>query len=399
MFDVVVQLYRESGSPKLEGDGGVFSYTGTPSATLLETYRKAQSLPGYLGTFLEDDEGDGTLSFRWSLAESNNNRIYEDVPDFVGRTPSLSRGEIPSDYYIGSIQYRAGDEVKDCDLSLVESCRELIGLLANLSDHRLQDTVVAGAAVLTFIAPADVGKAPKTIRLTTHISKGILKLSTPELGVLKELLSDNVKLQLHIEERKSIFRIAVSEVLRNGKQGVDAFEGLVQSWPDVLNKYRHDLDCYVYGFSFDKLRREIATAELEYTTKLGGVLKDFSGKLYGLPISFAALIPLATPKVLAEVLLIIGGMVFLSLIISSVVWNQRIEMERIRNSYTTVFNQFNNKIADYPAELQLSLNSAKTGIEKQRKLLSRTLAISYILSWLPPAAGIAVMISADVIYK
>lgn len=399
MFDVVVQLYRESGSPKLDGDGGVFSYTGTPSATLLETYRKAQSLPGYLGTFLEDDEGDETLSFRWSLAESNNNRIYEDVSDFVGRTPSLSRGEIPSDYYIGSIQYRAGDEIKDRGLTLVESCRELIGLLATLSDHRLQDTVVSGAAVLTFIAPADVGKAPKTIRLTTHISKGILKLSTPELGVLKELLSDNVKLQLHIEERKSIFRIAVSEVLRSGKQGVDAFEGLIQSWPDVLNKYRHDLDCYVYGFSFDKLRREIATAELEYTTKLGGVLKDFSGKLYGLPISFAALIPLATPKIMAEVLLIIGGMVFLSLIISSVVWNQRIEMERIKNSYTTVFNQFNNKISDYPAELQQSLNSAKTGIEKQRKLLSRTLVISYFLSWLPPAAGIVVMISADVIYK
>ena len=399
MFDIVVRLYRESGSPKLEGGGSVFSYSGTPSAALLETFHKAQSLPGHLGTFLEDDEENGTISFKWSLAEANTNRIYEDVSDFVTRTPSLSRGEVPSDYYIGSIDYRAGDEINDRELKLVESCRELISLLASLSDHLLEETIVAGAAVLTFIAPADVGKAPKTIRLTTHVSAGILKLPPPDLKALKEMLSDDVKLQLHIEERKSIFRIAVSEVLRSGKQGVEAFEGLIQNWSEVLTKYRHDLDCYVYGFSFDKLRREIANAELEYTTKLGGVLKDFSGKLYGLPISFAALIPLATPKVMTEVLLIIGGMVLLSLVISSVVWNQRIEMERIKHCYTTVFNQFNMKISDYPAELQQSLSEAKLGIEKQRKLLSRTLIISYFLSWIPPVAGIVVMISADLLYQ
>lgn len=331
-FDIVVQLYRDAGIPKLEGGGSVFSYSGTPSEALLEAIQKAKSLPDWLGSFLEEDEENGTVSFKWTLAESNTNRIYEDVLDFVARTPSLSRGEVPSDYYIGSIGYRAGDEISDHELKLVESCRELISLLANLSEHCLEDTIVAGAAVLTYIAPADAGKAPKTIRLTTHISIGILKLKAPELSVLKELLSDDVKQQLHIEERKSIFRIAVSDVLRSGKQGVNAFEGLIQNWTEVLVKYRHDLDCYVYGFSFDKLRREIATAELEYTTKLGGVLKDFSGKLYGLPISFAALIPLATPKLMAEVLLIIAGMVFLSLIISSVIWNQRIEMARIKHS-------------------------------------------------------------------
>jgi len=399
MFDIVVQLYRESGSPKLEGGGSVFSYSGIPSEALLEVFHKAQSLPKHLGAFLEDDEDNGTISFKWSLAESNTNRIYEDVSDFVIRTPSLSRGEVPSDYYIGSIEYRAGDEISDHELQLVESGRELISLLASLTDHRLEETIVAGAAVLTFIAPADAGKAPKTIRLTTRISIGILKLPAPDLKVLKDLLSDDVKLQLHIEERKSIFRIAVSEMLRSGKQGGDAFEGLIQIWPEVLVKYRHDLDCYIYGYSFDKLRREIATAELEYTTKLGGVLKDFSGKLYGLPISFAALIPLATPKVMAEVLLIIGGMILLSLIISSVIWNQRIEMTRIKHSYTTIFDQFNKKISDYPVELQRSLMAAKDGVEKQRKLLSRTLFISYFLSWIPPFAGIAVMISAELIYK
>jgi hypothetical protein len=353
-FDIVVQLYMEAGSPKLEGGGSIFSYSGVPSDALRKVFQEAKTLPNNFGFFLEEDEENGTVSFKWSLAESNTDRIYEDVSDFVSRTPSLSRGEIPPDYYIGAIGYRAGDEISDHELKLVESCRELISLLANLSEHRLEDTIVAGAAVLTYIAPADAGKAPKTIRLTTRISNGILKLKSPELRVLKELLSDDVKQQLNIEERKSIFRIAVSDVLRNGTQGVDAFEGLIRNWTDVLAKYRHDLDCYVYGFSFDKLRREIATAELEYTTKLGGVLKDFSGKLYGLPISFAALIPLATPKLMVEVLLIIAGMVFLSLIISSLIWNQRIEMARIKHSYTTIFDQFNKKISDYPVELQQS---------------------------------------------
>lgn len=92
-------------------------------------------------------------------------------------------------------------------------------------------------------------------------------------------------------------------------------------------------------------------------------------------------------------------MVFLSLIISSVIWNQRIEMARIKHSYTTIFDQFDKKISDYPDELQRSLMAAKVGIEKQRRLLSRTLFISYFLSWIPPVAGIAVMMSAELIYK
>ena len=156
-FDTVIQLYREAGNPKLSQGGGVFVYSGKPSEALRAVIQKAKLLPDHLGSFLDEDEENDTVSFKWSLAASDTNRIYEDVSDFVVRTPSLSRGEVPADYYIGAIDYRAGDEISDHELKLVESCRELISLLANLSEHHLEDTIVAGAAVLTYIAPADAG--------------------------------------------------------------------------------------------------------------------------------------------------------------------------------------------------------------------------------------------------
>lgn len=393
MFDTVVSLYKEAGCPKLEQGGSFFSYSGMPSGALQKAIAEARLLSDSFGSFLEEEESGGIVDFKWSLAESDSGRIYEDVSDFVARTPSLSRGEAPYDYYIASIDYRAGGSTIDEELKQVQLCCQLIKLLASLSGHHVRDTIVGSAAVLTFIAPADAGKAPKTIRLTTHVSVGVLKIPSPDLTALQGVLSEDVKHQLHIEERKSLFRIAVAEVLRDGKQGKEAYEGLINNWSDVLAKYRNDLDCFIHGFSFDKLRREIAATELDYTSRLGNVLKDFSGKLYGLPISFAAIIPLSSPKTLVEGLLIISGMVLLSLIISSVVHNLRIEMERIRHSYGIVFNQFNNKMIEYPPELKNALEAAKNGIEKQRGLLSRTLIISYLLSWIPPVAGILVLAS------
>src|SRR5690606_612582 len=132
------------------------------------------------------------------------------------------------------------------------------------------------------------------------------------------------------------------------------------------------LQTYVYGFSFEKVRRELAQAEIDYGTKLSGVLGDIAGKMLALPISLAGLLPLKNSSSPFEAFVLVLGMIVVSVILLAILHNQILQTKRLLHSFNVVFDDFKDKIKTYPPKLQGLLRITIHQVEKQGQTLEKT---------------------------
>src|SRR3546814_7318158 len=78
-------------------------------------------------------------------------------------------------------------------------------------------------------------------------------------------------------------------LFRSALASENAFTYLAANWPDVLEKYGFDVDCYISNFSFEKIRLEIAQMALDFSSRLSSVMGDSAGKFLALPLPIAVL--------------------------------------------------------------------------------------------------------------
>src|SRR3546814_4269317 len=108
------------------------------------------------------------------------------------------------------------------------------------------------------------------------------------LDPLRRLVSDEGAHSLHVQELRALFRLAVADAVGRALASENAFTYLAANWPDVLEKYGFDVDCYISNFSFEKIRLEIAQMELDFSSRLSSVMGDSAGKFLALPLPTAA---------------------------------------------------------------------------------------------------------------
>lgn len=210
------------------------------------------------------------------------------------------------------------------------------------------------------------------------------------MSLLEEILNRKNENKAHLSERKLMIRMAIASVIEKFESEPNHFLVVVREWKEILATYRANLQTYVYSFSFEKARRELAQAEIDYGTKLSGVLGDIAGKMLALPISFAGWVVLNNSTSAFEGFVLVLGLIVVSLVLLAILHNQMLQADRLLHSFNVVFDDFKDKIKTYPPKLQGLLRITIEQVEKQGSTLRRTFRLLQLLALLPATGAVLV---------
>lgn len=395
MFDKVIQLYRSLGRPLVTDDS--FFYEGEVSAAQIALILEVSQLPPHLGYFQTNNVSGGRAALEYSLPASEFGRFYADIPSFIDATPSLNFGIIPEEFYIISLDYYSlglanigvQDEGAPQEIrQLKKLCRFIKALSQLAAEGGSVEGDLTGDNRLLFVVAAD-GKSPaKTLAVTVRLRPTLLGAELAHMRILELIVSDKLRGEIHMEERRTIMRIAIAEILSSVDDSSEMFKVLVTQWRKILMKYHHNLLAFVNQYSFEKVRKEIATAQIDHATKLSAVLGDISGKLLALPVSFAAVVLLRKASSREEFWVIFAGMIAVSIIFVGILLNQWIQVVRIRSSFDLIFGQYDDSA--FPKKLLSPIANAKRNIKSQYLLLAITFLVFGALSIVPALAAVTI---------
>lgn len=380
MFETVVELYRLLGRPELDDDRIVFD--GICSPDVKQCVERCRQLHVRYGELIDADEHEGKISIEFNLPTSDAGRFHESFTDFIRSTPTLGKGKLPENFYIVDENWSTTDQAANINYLAIKTCCELINGLCGLV--AVADRVSCSTHENIFFAlPADERRKPKTFVLETRVDESVLSVELRHVKIVALLAASYHEHKLHVEERKLIFSAAIADVIDSAPDGVLVFPFILKHWDDVLQKYWQNLQAYVHGFSFDKVRSELAKAELEYGSKLSSVLSDMAGKFLALPVTFGALVLLNKAVDPIEIFAIAIGIFVVTIIFCGVLWNQHLNIRRLDSSLDITFELFDKRLDTYPQSLQRLLNSAKKEILSQRSFLRWTLWFFFVVAIIP----------------
>ncbi|MES2027216.1 MAG: hypothetical protein V4448_16830 [Pseudomonadota bacterium] len=388
MFALVVQLYRALQKPQVS-QANTYSFEGRLAPEIQQLVQNYEDLPPAFGAITVREEHEH-YSIEVELPVGDVGKFYKSVGDFVQGAPTLYRGEVPNEYYVIDIDYHAGADEPPDSIKEVWKIAEFIKHLSNFAEDSAGFND-AGKRLI-FVLPPD-GKTPqKTIVMPIELEEAALKNTLSHLRLLQGLTEEKHDSKLHIEERRLMMRSAIADVLSARSDDVKLLTHLVQHWSEVLKKYRHNFQAYINIFAFDAVRKKIADAEIEYASKLSGVLGDIAGKLLALPVSLAALVVLVEVKTDYAFWL---GCISL-FVITSIFWlvldNQKIQVDRLADSFELSFSPFFSKLNTYPAALRKLIETRQTGFASQLEKLKFTFNFFRLLAIVPTIGALGTII-------
>lgn len=386
MFQRVVQLYRKLGCPAVTGDF-TYSYEGPIGPGVDALIRDCEDQDQRFG---ETEVLSLTATFakvEVALPQGDAGRFYPNAKKLLVNAPSITSGAMPDNYYLIEEDFLSGELEKPVEVKSVESLATFIKLLTEFAEdnHGLSS---GGQQRLLFVLPPD-GRIPqRTVVVPVVLQEEALDNELNHFRILESLLNSANDKKIHIEERKLVMKVAIGDVLSNADVGANKLTYLVKNWQEVLKKYRHNFQAYINRFAFDEVRKKIADAEIEYASKLGGVLGDIAGKLLALPVSLVGII--ALEQVSSSFAFWIGclALIIVSLIYVAVLYNQNLQVIRLKASFDLVFSPFFSKISTYPKPLRDALNQRESGVGRQVRTLTLTFYLFYFIAVLPAAGAV-----------
>lgn len=391
VFEKVVALYREAGRPPIHG--GQFAYKGRSTPLLLELINDCRDLDEQYGriTYERINDVNGTIEIEFMLPASDFAGFYESFDEFIKATPSLGHGRTPESIYIINEDWSSTDAINNESFEKIQKICKLIRNLTKIvtaADEKSSSSHIN----LIVAVPADNGKPPKTLTIATKFEPKSLEAQLKHLSLIDQLANPKNESKLHLEERKSILILAISEIINGATETEKAysFTYIISHWNELLDTYWKNFQTYIHGFSFDKVKKDLAQAELDYGTKLSAAFSDIGGKLLALPVSLGALVILSKATSPVEVASTAFGIVMVSIIFTGILINQWLNISRLNSSLSIVLSQIDKRLGTYPKNLQTLLENAKAEIRKQQAFIKVTLILFIALSW-TPTAGMIIM--------
>ena len=349
------------------------------------------SLDGLFLDAVKDIPDDGkTFKFSIVLPAMDACQFYRDLGALITVARSkISRGEIPSEYYICDEDLYTGDPHFSQPANLVKFCQLIEGLkyLALYHDEKSK-----GSFKLVFVQPStDLINPPLVIEIcvSPEIVEACAKLDIRTL----EYLQNDMPSDHHYSAKVDVFTFALTTFLSGKAPANQVFEYLLKHWAEFLQVYQRDLSTYLSGFAFHKAKREVANAEMDVASKFSSLLTDIAGKALGIPLSMAAL--LALPQAESDLVswTIVGGLFLAAIILFAVVWNQKRQFSLICDAKDIVLGSMEGKRESYPEDLQVALENAVNGLNTNQKFLGILLNGLLFLSFLPFVLSVILYLS------
>ena len=313
-------------------------------------------------------------------------RFIESLEDFLLIDNNLNTGVCVENVYLIKENYLFGEagevnEKVSKTLKLSLFITELYEL-ANYND-RVEHS---GLLKLVFI---DTGNAKKTSPIVIEPKIDIESISFPMVDLtIFDSLKDNNSDNAHVQEKQAMFRVSIIEILKELDDSTNKFNFLIEHWELLKETYYGNFECYLTNFSFLKQKKEAAENYMTVSSKISGTLSSISGKLFGLPISFAvAMIILKTGK-FESILALLGGIVT-SILIVLTIYDQRKVLESIRVSIDALFSHTKSPRS---GELASLISKHKENLYSQANRLDTAMAFLIVFSFLPIIISIGVYI-------
>ncbi|MCX4217428.1 hypothetical protein MKZ87_07225 [Pseudomonas sp. MCal1] len=380
MFNYVVELYRMIGRPALSSAGS-FDYSGSPNEQLQALISRVMDLPSHYGEMNYHRVRPGLTSFEFTPISSGENSFFIDFTALVQKTPSLGCGNPLTNFYIISDDWSSSEGVINTkNEQILKVCK----LIKDLTKVAVSEHIQTSSYSLVFSTSTGNNKPPKTTVLDTKISPEILEIDIKKTSLIGSLASEENKGRIHLEERRAILNGAICEALDALPEGqTSRFMSLLERWDFILDSYWQNFQIYIHSFSFEKVRKEFAQAELDYGTKLSSAFSDIAGKMLALPVSLIALVTLYKATSLVEITVTVLGLMTASIILIGILVNQLLNIQRLNSSLSISFENLTKSITTYPRNLQNLIKSAQKNINRQKFVVSSTIVVFAVLSLAP----------------
>ncbi|MEX5606854.1 hypothetical protein ABFV58_02365 [Pseudomonas protegens] len=380
MFNHIVELYRMIGCPNLSS-AGAFTYSGTPDEPLDALIKSVANLPSSYGEMKYYRVKAGVTSFEFVPVSSGENSFFSDFPTLVRKTPSLGCGNALANFYIISENWSSTESILNAQN---EKILKICKLIKDLAKVAVSEHMQPSSYSLVFSTSSGSNKPPKTMVVQTKISPEVLDIDVKKTSLIGSLASEENKGRIHLEERRAILNGAICEALDTLPENhPNRFVALLERWDLILDSYWQNFQIYIHSFSFEKVRKEFAQAELDYGTKLSSAFSDIAGKMLALPISLIALITLHKATSTVEIVVTSLGLMMASIILIGILLNQLLNIQRLNSSLSISFENLTRSMKTYPRNLQKLINNAKQNIDHQKFVVRTTIVVFAILSFVP----------------
>lgn len=395
----LVQLYRLCGMPAIESGKFECQAELADSVRLLEDVRaKADSGARFdelvVGKYdyAQTDEplpSEGAVHLVARLSESSANAIYVDIEELITRNPDLSKGDMPKDYYICNIDYYSGDLNEEVP-SEVFSLREICKLIKGLSDlAAYNDFKLSGGHYSLVFFEASGERSVFPVVLDTRVTDGVVRSAQGlDFSIVANLAEGKDSGDLHHLDKVGVFGASLADFLSNKADQIHGFSYLIDNWNDFIGRYKRDLSTYLSGFAFHKAKREIAQAEFDIASNYSKVVGDITGKMLGIPLSFAAVIGIEKASGVVIPVLLLIGVFFASALLAGAVRNQKYQLTSITHAKNVVMEAIEGRSESYPEELRVAVTEMQKSIDQNQKHLSSWLFWLGLFSWAPFVVGI-----------
>ena len=394
----IVELYRICGKPQLVG--AVF--TGTASFQAVRDL--VLKIQGDRRQTFEDLKVDGndlpdddelptqghTISFTLRITTGTAATFQADLGSLLAKDPKISRGELPAEFYLVDIDYFSGDTTKPPQMQALDKICKLIQSISKLA-HYHDDKSGSGYLRMVFIQPAKNINTFKPVELETRVTTTVIQAAENlDTRIVEDLSESSASNDPHYTSKVGVFGTCLANFVSNRPSG-DAFEYLVSHWHDFTNEYHRDLSTYLSGFAFHKAKTEVAEAEIKIAGEFSKVIGDISGKLIGIPVSYAVIAAIPKAETFAEQLLIFIGISVASLIIAKTVDNQERQFIRIQNAKNLIINSIQGKKQTYPKDLADTVDKLVNDLNQDEAGLTKSLRLFKSLCWSPIAISVLVL--------
>lgn len=212
---------------------------------------------------------DGTRELEFKLPSENDALFAIDMDDLL-KAPSRLLSA-PHRFYLADIDYlffEGGSSVPELvkgylDASLFAST------LNEISDHSLP------------LVPKAIFLQGEKLELSLCYSSSDLS----ELKGLKKFIFDFVKAEIHKDQKATIIKCVLIEMLKNNEIDRLTLSCLIRRFSEFLERVNANYQLYVSEFSFEKIKEQVEGEKFEFTLKLNKVFSDIQNQLLAVPIA------------------------------------------------------------------------------------------------------------------
>jgi hypothetical protein len=393
-FERIIDIYRKIGRPKLIN--GQVNFSGKISDTANKELRALWSFEncrskitiGHNGRRFQNHIDDPYPAFTEQDIVSlviefpgGNYKISSDLNTYLSSDNLLNLAEEVGEVYLASEDYIFGDEPGDSrpEIKKALAISKVIFNLKELSSFKDKDQVSNTLKLVFVNTDPDEKELRDPLILKPRITPDLLSGELNYSDILNNIVNPASD-KLHMEEKCSLLRMSLLELLKANDEQDDNFKYLILHWNALISIYRGNYESYLTKFSFLKQKKEASENYIDISSKLGKCLSTISGKLYGLPVSLAVPLTIIKSTKSFEGILLVAGSALVSFLIFLTVREQAKTVKVIKASIAATFTYSE---ADSESSLSRLINEQKRKLKKQASHLLFWLFIFSLLAYVP----------------